>query len=87
LIIDAEAEGRRLQTDARRNAEEVKAAAAVELDRLRREAEEHRKRRDALAAENTVVAATHERLQTEVSTLEENLEDISFGIYKPFVPM
>jgi Domain of unknown function (DUF4041)/T5orf172 domain len=83
LIIDAEAEGHRLQADARRITEEVKAVAAGELDRLRREAEEHRKRRDALAAENTAVAATHERLQREVSTLEENLEDISFGIYKP----
>jgi uncharacterized protein DUF4041/Meiotically Up-regulated Gene 113 (MUG113) protein len=82
-IIDAEAEGRRLQADARRNAEELKAAAAEELDRLRKETEEHRKQRDALAAENTAVAATHERLQKEVSTLEENLEDISFGIYKP----
>src|SRR6266545_4270745 len=83
LIIDAEAEGRRLQADARRNADKTKAAAAGELNRLRKEAEEHQKRRDALAAENTAFAATHERLQKEVSTLEENLEDISFGIYKP----
>ncbi len=83
LIIDAEAEGRRLQADARRNADKTKAAAAGELDRLRKEAEEHQQRRDALAAENTAFAATHERLQKEVSTLEENLEDISFGIYKP----
>ena len=82
-IIDAEAEGRRLQADAHRDADKLKAAAAGERDRLQREAEEHQRRRDALAAENTALAATHERLQKEVSTLEESLEDISFGIYKP----
>jgi hypothetical protein len=60
-IIDVEAEVRRLQADAQRGADELKAAAA----------------------KKAALAATHDRLQKEVSALEENLEDISFGIYKP----
>jgi len=83
LIIDAEAEGRRLQADAHRKADEVKAAAAEEIVHLRREVQENQKRRDTLAAENVALAATHEGLEKQVSILEENLEDISFGIYKP----
>ena len=78
-----EAEGRRLQDEARRNAEKIEAAATTELDRLKKETEEKRKRLDDLAAENTTLAETHGRLQKDVLTLEENLEDISFGIYKP----
>ncbi len=56
-IIDAEAEGRRIEADARRNADELKAATAAELDRIHREIEEQIKRRDALLTENTAVAA------------------------------
>ena len=41
-----EAEGRRLQDEARRNAEKIEAAATAELDLLKKETEEKRKRLD-----------------------------------------
>ncbi len=82
-IRDVEAESRRLKDEASRSAEETTAAAARELERLRGEVDQQRKRRDGLLAEHTTVAATHEHLKKEVQLLEENLEDISFGIYKP----
>ena len=83
LITDAEAEGRRLQADSRRNAEEITAAAKENLNRLQQETTELQKRRDTLSSESTTATAAKELLQKEVSVLEENLEDISFGIYKP----
>lgn len=82
-ITDAEAEGRRLRAEAHQSVEQAKAAVAGELDQLRRQIEEQRKQKDVFATENAEVKATHERLQKEVSLLEENLEDISFGVYKP----
>jgi hypothetical protein len=82
-IRDVEAEGRRLKDEATRHAEQTTATAARELERLRGEVDQQRKLRDALLAEGTAAAATHKRLKNEVALLEENLEDISFGIYKP----
>jgi hypothetical protein len=76
-------EAQRLQSDAIEKAAKVKATAVSELDRMRKAIEEQRVRRDALAAEHAQLTTAHERLQREVSQLEENLEDISFGIYKP----
>jgi flagellar motility protein MotE (MotC chaperone) len=61
-IRDVEAESRRLKDEASRSAEETTAAAARELERLRGEMDQQRKRRDDLLAEYTTVAATHERL-------------------------
>ena len=82
-ITDAEAEGQHLRAEAHRKADEVTAAAAGELDRLRRETQEQRQRRDALATESAALTVANERLHKDLSLLEENLEDISFGIYKP----
>jgi hypothetical protein len=41
------------------------------------------KQREALNQKYAAALATYERLLREVALLEENLEDISFGIYKP----
>jgi len=82
-IIDAEGERRRILTDAKRKADEVKAQTVQELDRLQKQIEEQRKNRDALTTETAELTVTQQRLHKEVSALEENLEDISFGIYKP----
>ena len=40
-------------------------------------------RRDELTKQYTVAKALYENLQAEVRLLEENLEDMSFGLYKP----
>ena len=82
-VTDAEAEALRLRTEAQRDADTVKAASTAEVDRLRREIEEEKKKRAGLYAENASAAATRDRLQKEVSLLEESLENISFGLYKP----
>lgn len=43
----------------------------------------HQQRRQALEADTAKAQALRDRLAQELSLLEENLEDISFGIYKP----
>ena len=44
---------------------------------------ESRKQREQLAQEYEKGRATYEELKKEVGLLEENLEDISYGLYKP----
>jgi|ERR1041385_1693469 predicted nuclease with TOPRIM domain len=46
-------------------------------------ASEDKKRKDGLEAEYKQALSRYEDLKHEVSILEENLEDISFGLYKP----
>lgn len=62
-------------------------AAKVELDSLRREAQEFsakdQRRRNLLESEYKGAIAKYQALQQEVSLLEENLDDISFGLYQP----
>jgi chromosome segregation ATPase len=82
-ILDSKAEASRLTEHATREAEELKSAAAADCQRLRGEAEELIKRRDVLTREVTGLREAQNRLAKEASTLEENLEDISFGIYNP----
>lgn len=57
------------------------------LDTLKQEGElivkENDDRRSKLTAEYNEALATYKRLKEEVQLLEENLEDISFGLYKP----
>jgi hypothetical protein len=82
-ILDADAEAQRLKEDAARETEELKSAAAADCRRLRKEAEALKAQRDTLTGEVTGLKEAQNRLAREVSTLEENLEDISFGVYKP----
>jgi hypothetical protein len=74
--------------------ERQKSDAAREVERLGKEIENLRQegaalatttknRRDALDADYTNAKSTYDRLHEEVTLLEENLEDISFGLYKP----
>jgi len=57
------------------------------LDRLKRDLEEAEssaeRRRTELKSEYEHAHSTYDALKREVSLLEENLEDISFGLYKP----
>jgi len=83
VITDTETETRRLRAEATRDTEQLKTNAARELEILKSQIEDERKQRDALAADNAKAKATYEQLRQQVSLLEENLEDISFGAYKP----
>jgi hypothetical protein len=83
VIDDAEKEAGCLREDARRSAEELKEEAKTTCDRLRLEANEQAQRRDSLSTEVAAIQETHSRLQNEIAAFEENLEDISFGLYKP----
>lgn len=71
-LVDADAELAR-----------VKEAAAQERATQRRVAEEDARKRNALAEEYSTARRTYETLKKELALLEENLEDISFGIYRP----
>jgi hypothetical protein len=53
---------------------------AQKLDTLKQEDDD---RRSKLKAEYDEALSTYKRLKQEVQLLEENLEDISFGLYKP----
>jgi predicted nuclease with TOPRIM domain len=66
----------------------------AEVSRLRQQVAELLSQRDKTTAEEVTrrqrlngeyneARATYERLKREVSLLEENLEDMSFGVYKP----
>lgn len=61
--------------------------AAQKLDSLKQERElifkENDDRRSKLQTEYEEALSTYKRLKQEVQLLEENLEDISFGLYKP----
>ncbi|MBI1852283.1 MAG: DUF4041 domain-containing protein [Planctomycetes bacterium] len=71
-VIDIDGEVRRLKEERRRAAEELKAfVASSEATRAR------------LTNEYDKACATHESLRQEIALLEENLEDTSFGLYKP----
>jgi len=63
------------------------AAAQESLDRVRREHQEAvttaERQRTLLGQEYEGARATYDGLKREITLLEENLEDISFGLYKP----
>ncbi len=71
-LVDADAELAR-----------VKEAAAQEKATQQRVAEEEARKRSALAEEYSTARNTYETLKKELAVLEENLEDISFGLYRP----
>jgi hypothetical protein len=68
-----------------REAETARSVADAQktLDRLKADNAAQAKRRDTLNNEYSTAKATFDRLNTEVRQLEENLEDISYGLYKP----
>lgn len=82
-IIDAEAAAK-----ATREKSEAEARSAAErLENLRREQREiessNGQRRSQLDRDYGEALAHYKSLQAEVKLLEENLEDISFGVYQP----
>lgn len=71
-LVDADEERTRLVATAQSELSRLQAATAAE-----------RGRREALTVEYANAKALFDRLSREVRGLEENLEDISFGLYKP----
>lgn len=71
-VTDAEAEAARIRSVA--DAEKVEAAR--EVARLRSEA-------DTLRQQYSLAFQRHQQLETEVRSLEEDLENVSVGLYKP----
>ncbi len=93
-IPDALAEAARLKEEAAQAIAQQKSEATREVERLTREAARLRSteetaaaaaknRREALDAEYAKAKTLYDRLRGELSKVEENLEDISFGLYKP----
>jgi len=72
---------------ARREQQSILGAAKESLERTRREQQElvaaGEQRRAQLAEGYAHARAIYDGLKKEISLLEENLEDISFGLYKP----
>jgi hypothetical protein len=60
-----------------------RAVADAELSTLRLAAEQEGRRRESLMTEYAKAKSVYEELSKEVRSLEENLDDISFGLYKP----
>lgn len=62
-------------------------AAKDSLEQTRREQQEiassSKRQRAQLSQDYDQARSTYEKLKNEISLLEENLEDISFGLYKP----
>lgn len=89
-IGDAEGEATRIVgvarqkiVDAELESSRILATAQLQLTKLSESITEETRRRAALGAEYAGAKVTFDRLSTEVRQLEENLEDISFGLYKP----
>lgn len=68
-----------VETEAQRLAKE----SAERLQHAQAKVAELEHQREALAAEYAQGREVHERLKAETALLEENLEDISFGVYRP----
>ncbi len=83
VVIDAEAEARRIREESSRHADRIKADAAQELERLQTQVRTERDQLAMLAADTAKTKSTLDQYRSEVALLEENLEDISFGIYRP----
>jgi len=94
LKADAANAVAREKSEAASTTERQKSEAAREVERLGKEAEKLREegdalvtsaksRRDALDVDYASAKQVYDRLHEQVTLLEENLEDISFGLYKP----
>jgi len=93
-VIDARAEVRRAREEAQRlrasaksDAERVRASTKNEMDTLRSETmgqlAELKRQRDTLSQEYTSARALYDRLRQEIAKVEENLEEVSVGLYTP----
>ncbi len=71
-VLDLDAEEHRLR----------EAIAQLEVERHRAAAQAEKEKRD-LSSRYADALSTFERLRSEVALLEENVEDLSFGLYKP----
>jgi len=67
--------------------EEEEVASGRRIEKARQSIEDlevqERTRREALGHEYSVALSRYQELKKELGLLEENLEDISFGVYKP----
>lgn len=83
----ANAEAARLISTATDKAAKLRAAAQAHVDGLRAESmaqlNEHVRQRQELSRDYGSARALYERLKREVALVEENVEDISVGLYKP----
>ena len=82
-IINIRAEVRRAKEEAQR----IRTTTKAEMDRLRAETTaslaEQKRQKEALSQEYSAAHSLYDRLRNEIALVEENLEDISVGLYKP----
>lgn len=83
VIIDADAEARRIREASSRSAVTLAAETAKENERLQSHLNAARAQLEAVVVETAKAQAACEQYRSEIALLEENLEDISFGVYKP----
>ena len=82
-IIDAEVEARRIKEEASSYADKIKADVVQELERLEGQLHVEREQLEILTTDIAKTKSNLDQYRGEISLLEENLEDISFGVYKP----
>jgi hypothetical protein len=82
-IPDTEAETRRLREQATAEVDRLKTEATREVETLRSQLSAEQKQLDALIADGAQAKSTVDQCRSQLALLEENLEDISFGVYKP----
>jgi hypothetical protein len=93
-VIDARAEVRRAREEAQRlrasakdDAERVRTSTQNEMDALRSvtmgQLAELKGQKEALSQEYASARALYDRLRQEVAKVEENLEEVSVGLYTP----
>lgn len=87
LRADAAAEAHAVRTGASTEAARLRQSTAAEIDAEREAAASQvaalKRQRAALTSEYGAAHQLYERLRKEVSLLEENVESISVGLYKP----
>jgi chromosome segregation ATPase len=83
VIIDADAEARRIREESSRQVDKIAAEASKELERLQSQLNAERAQLETVVAETAKAKSAYEQYRSEITLLEENLEDISFGVYKP----
>ena len=83
VVIDADAEARRIREESSRQADKIAADTSKELERLQSQVNAERAQLETVVAETAKAKSAREQYSSEIALLEENLEDISFGVYKP----
>jgi hypothetical protein len=89
-VADARQTAERLRADtvaeqhrARQEAERHIANAHQLAERVRNDVQAEAQRREQMAQESARVRLDLDRLKAELRSVEENVEDVSFGVYKP----